>query len=246
TLRCGGLDFWLGFAPRLIKGLPYIHSVDARKTLQPLLVPTLQLPRTNRVVVIDAGHGGKDSGTKSCINNEYEKHYTLDWARRLERLLAQQGWKVVLTRTNDETLPLPSRVAIAEQVRADLFLSLHFNSGPGNGELSGVETYCLAPTGMPSSLDRGFGDDPSQWHPNNAYDDQNFQLATALHRSVLAASGGTDRCVCRARFLGVLRGQNRPAVLIEGGYLSNPNEARKIATSTYRQSLAEGVANALD
>ena len=99
---------------------------------------------------------------------------------------------------------------------------------------------------MPSSLNRGFGDDTREWHPNNAFDDQNFQLAAALHRAVLAASGGTDRSVCRARFLGVLRGQNRPAVLIEGGYLSNPYEARKIATSTYRQSLAEGVANALD
>src|SRR5204863_10050025 len=114
TLRFGGLDFWLGFAPRLIKGFPYIHSVDARKTFQPLLGPALQLPRTNRTIVIDAGHGGKDSGTKSCINNEYEKQYTLDWARRLERLLASQGWKVVMTRTNDTTLPLADRVAVAE------------------------------------------------------------------------------------------------------------------------------------
>ncbi len=245
-LRFGGLDFWLGFAPRLIKGLPYIHSVDARKTLQPLLGPAMQLPRTNRTIVIDAGHGGKDSGTTSCINSEYEKQYTLDWARRLERLLKGQGWKVVMTRANDTAISLPDRVAVAEQVKADLFLSLHFNHGPGNDDLAGVETYCLTPTGMPSSLNRGFGDDTREWHPNNAFDEQNFQLATALHRSVLAAAGAVDRGVCRARFLGVLRGQNRPAVLIEGGYLSNPREARKIATSTYRQSLAEGVAKALE
>ena len=151
-----------------------------------------------------------------------------------------------MTRTNDSTLSLAERVALAEREKGDLYLSLHFNSGPGNGDLAGVETYCLAPTGMPSSLNRGFGDDTRERHPNNAFDDQNFQLATALHRSVLAASSGVDRSVCRARFLGVLRGQNRPAVLIEGGYLSNPQEARKIATSVYRQSLAEGVAKALE
>jgi len=242
TLRFGELEFWLGFAPRLIKGFPYIHSIDARKTLQPLLGPAWQLPRTNRTIVIDAGHGGKDSGAMSCINNETEKFYTLDWARRLERLLAAQGWKVVLTRTNDTFLSLPDRVAIAEYVKADLFLSLHFNSGPSTG----LETFCLAPTGMPSSLDRGFTDDTREWHPNNAFDEQNLHLATALHRSVLGATGAVDRGVRRARFLGVLRGQNRPAVLIEGGYLTNPAEARKIATSTYRQTLAQGVAKALE
>ncbi|MEY2407952.1 MAG: N-acetylmuramoyl-L-alanine amidase [Verrucomicrobiota bacterium] len=246
TLRVGGMDFWLGYAPRAIKGLPYIHSVDGRKTLQPLIDPLLPWPRTNRTIVIDAGHGGKDGGTRSGINNEFEKHYTLDWARRVERLLTAQGWKVVLTRSNDTAVSLQDRVAIAELSKADLFLSLHFNHGPGNDDLAGVETYCLTPTGMPSSINRGYGDDIGAWHPNNAFDDQNFRLAAVLHRAVLATAGAADRGVCRARFLGVLRGQNRPAVLIEGGYLSNPREARKIATSTYRQTLAEGIAKALE
>ena len=246
VLRFGGTDFWLGFAPKSIKGLPYIHAVDARRTLQPLLAPPFQSPRTNRTIVIDAGHGGKDSGTRSCVNGEPEKQYALDWARRLERLLMTQGWNVVMTRTNDVYLSLAERVAIAERVRADMFVSLHFNSGPGNEGLSGIETYCLPATGMPSTLRRGFADDPSEVLPNNAFDDGNFQLATAMHRSVLSATGAADRGVCRARFLGVLRGQNRPAVLIEGGYLSNTAEARKIGTSTHRQALAEGVAKALE
>lgn len=246
SLRFAGLDFWLGFAPRLIKGLPYLHAVDARKTLQPLLGPSWRWASTNRVIVLDAGHGGNDPGTRSVLNGEQEKFYALDWARRLERLLVERGWRVVLTRTNDVALSLAERVAMAERARAGLFVSLHFNHGPGNGGLSGVETYCLAPTGMPSSLDRGFGDDTREWHPNNAFDEENFQLAAALHRAVLGATGARDRGVRRARFLGVLRGQNRPAVLIEGGYLSNPEEARKIATSAYRQQLAEGVARALE
>lgn len=246
TLRFGGIDFWLGFAPRLIQGLPYVHAVDARKTLQPLAGRPWTLPQGNRTIVIDAGHGGKDSGTISCINGEHEKQYALDWAKRLERLLRAKGWNVVMTRTNDTFLSLAERVEVAEKVNAGLFLSLHFNSGSGNGKLAGIETYCLAPTGMPSSLNRGFSDDVREWHPNNAFDDENLHLATVLHRSLLSELGAPDREVGRARFLGVLRGQNRPAVLIEGGYLTNPDEARKISTSEYRQRLAEGIAKALD
>lgn len=247
TLRFGGLDFWLGFTPRLIQGRPYIHAVDARKTLQPLLGPALPGWRgPRRTIVIDPGHGGKDSGTRSCVNGEYEKHYVLDWALRLQQLLGAQGWNAVLTRTNDLFVPLGDRVALAERVRADLFLSLHFNAAPGNSDLAGVETYCLPPPGMPSTLRRGFGDDPAEVLPNNAFDDQNLLWATSLHRSLLLVAGMTDRGICRARFLGVLRNQNRPAVLIEGGYLSNPGEARRIGSPAYRQSLAEAIAKALD
>ena len=67
-----------------------------------------------------------------------------------------------------------------------------------------------------------------------------------FHRRLLAATGAADRGVKRARFMGVLRGQNRPAILVEGGYLSNPEEARKIGTPAYRQKLAEAVASALE
>jgi len=247
TLRFAGLDFWLGFAPRLIQGRPYIHAIDARKTLQPLL-GTLAFPivRSNRTIVIDAGHGGKDSGTRSCVNGEDEKQYALDWARRVQRLLTARGWNVVMTRTNDTFLALADRVDVAERAKADLFLSLHFNAAPGSSDQAGVETYCLPPAGMPSTLRRGFADDPGEVLPNNAFDDENFGWATALHRSVLAATGAQDRGVCRARFLGVLRGQNRPAVLVEGGYLSNPAEARSISSPAHRQALAEGIAKALE
>ena len=247
AVRLGGVEYWLGFAPKLIRGLPYVHALDARKTLQPLLAaPPPPFAENRRVVVIDPGHGGKDSGAKSSTNGEYEKHYALDCARRLQHLLEAAGWLVILTRTNDTYLTLPERVAIADRAKADLFLSLHFNSGTGNGAQAGVETYCLTPSGMPSTLLRETGDDPREQHPNNAFDEQNFQLATRVHRSVLAVTGASDRGVRRARFMGVLRNQIRPAVLIEAGYLTNPNEARKVATPAYRQSIAQGIARALE
>ncbi len=246
VINFAGLQYGLGFAPRLFKGMPYIHSLDARKTLQALVETFFQPPSSNRTIVIDAGHGGKDSGTLNSIGHDNEKYFTLDWAMRLAPLLSAKGWNVVMTRTNDSTLTLPERVAVAERVKADLFLSLHFNSAAPNRDLMGVETYCLTPTGMPSNLIREFEDDPSASHPNNAFDDRNVQLASRLHRSILQSTGAIDRGVKRARFMAVLRMQNRPAVLIEGGYLSNTGEARRIATPEYRQTLAEAVASALD
>ena len=153
---------------------------------------------------------------------------------------------MVLTRTNDVDLSLGQRVAAAERAKADLFISLHFNSGSANHELAGVETYCLTPTGMPSSLVRTYEDDAKQSFPNNAFDEQNYQIAYRLHRELVQSLGMPDRGIRRARFMSVLRAQNRPAVLIEGGYLSNPIEAKKIATAEYRQALAEAMARALE
>jgi N-acetylmuramoyl-L-alanine amidase len=165
---------------------------------------------------------------------------------RLRGLLATNGWKVILTRSNDADVSLADRVAIAERVDADLFLSLHFNSATPNRDLAGLETYCLTPTGLPSNLVRTYDDDLRQVYPNNAFDEQNFQLAFHLHKSLLQSLEITDRGLRRARFMGVLRGQNRPAVLIEGGYLSNTKEARKIDMPEYRQKLAEALARGLD
>lgn len=81
--------------------------------------------------------------------------------------------------------------------------------------------------------------------PNNSFDAENIQLAARVHRALLQVNGHHDRGVRRARFLGVVRNQQRPAILIEGGYLSNPREARLIADSGYRQKLADAVAKAL-
>lgn len=246
TARCDGLECWLGHPPQLINGIPCINVLDAQKSLQPLLTLAGHRIRNEGTVVIDPGHGGKDGGTRSVVNGQLEKHYTLDWGLRLYWLLATNGWKVILTRTNDVDMSLAERVAVAEEANADLFLSLHFNSGLANRELNGVETYCLTPTGLPSSLVRDYEDDVTQVYPNNAYDDRNFQTALRLHRGLLQWTGAADRGVRRARFMGVLRGQNRPAVLIEGGYLSNPREATLISTPAYRQSLAVALAKALE
>ena len=242
-----GMELRLGFAPQMIDNQIFVNALDLRKTVQPLLVAGLTWPaKTNRIIVIDAGHGGEDSGTKSVLGIHYEKEFTLDWARRVSSLLSAKGWQVYLTRGNDSDLPLSNRVAVAELRKADLFVSLHFNSAAPDNEQAGLETYCLTPTGMPSSLTRGFDDDLRLTFPNNTFDGQNFILACGVHRALLRVNGNHDRGVRRARFPGVLRGQQRPAILIEGGYLSNPREARLIAEPGYRQKLAQAVADGIE
>lgn len=243
-----GLNLNLGFIPRLTNGEPFIHSLDLMKNFEPLLEGSLSLDKTGKVVVIDPGHGGSDNGAKCTINGKFEKDYTLDWALRVQSLLTENGWKVFLTRSKDLDLSLADRVAFADKVGADLFVSLHFNSAGSSSVKSdhnGLETYCLTPSGMPSNLLRNFADDPSLVFPNNAYDSQNLQYAVRLHQAMVEFTQRKDRGIRRARFMGVLRGQNRPAVLLEGGYLSEPEEAKLIATSNYRQKLALAVVKAL-
>ena len=242
-----GLEVRLAFAPQIMGGQPCIHRLDLRKTIQPLVLDApMSFLRTDLTIVIDPGHGGEDSGATSVLGYGYEKEFTLDWARRLGSLLATNGWRVFFTRTEDVDLSISSRLAFAEAHQASVFLSLHFNSSAPNNQQAGLETYCLTPTGMPSTLTRGFGDDLGLAFPNNTFDAQNLQFALRVHRALLQVNGKRDRGIRRARFLGVLRGQHCPAILVEGGYLSNPQEARRIADPGYRQKLAEAVAQALE
>jgi N-acetylmuramoyl-L-alanine amidase len=219
--------------------------LDLQKNLEPLLCePPLALP-TNGVIVIDPGHGGSNVGTHSVLDGRFEKEFTLDWAKRLKPLLEAEGWTVYLTRDSDTYVTNSDRVIFAAAHRADLFISLHFNSGAPDTKPAGLETYCLTPTGMPSTVPRNYADVWTENLPDNAFDAHNLQLAVHVHSAMLHAMGMADRGVRRARFIGVLRGQSRPAILIEAGYLSNPHEAALIETGAYRQKLAEALAAAL-
>lgn len=238
-----GTQFWLGFAPQLINGRPHLHKLDVRKSVLPLLRPMVGL-RAGGIIMIDPGHGGNQPGTHSLTDNHFEKEYTLDWGRRLKKVLESRGWKVYLTRSGDQDITRSNRVALAEKAKADIFVSLHFNSSP-HTEQSGIETYCTTPLGMSSSLTRGYEDDQNVFVANNTFDSLNFQFAMRLHESLVAATGAADRGVRRARFMTVLKDQKRPSVLIEGGYLSNAKEARLIANPAYRQKMAEAVARVL-
>ena len=241
-----GVQIRLGFAPQMISGQPFVHSLDLAKTVEPLQrLADIPAGFGGAVILLDPGHGGPDAGAASVLRGHSEKDFALDWALRLRSLLVAQGWQVHLTRTNDVEVPVAVRAQMAESLRASLFVSLHLNSAGVNRTESGVETYCLTPARMPSSLTRGYPDDLRASFPNNLFDVQNLQLAVRVHRALTSIPGTTDRGVRRARFLGVLRPQQRPAILVEGGYLSQPAEARLIATTAHRQKLAEAVARGI-
>lgn len=240
-----GREISLGFDPEMIDGEVFLHGLDLQKNLEPLLCENPLNFDADHVIVLDPGHGGMNSGTISVLDQRPEKEFTLDLAKRLKPLLEKEGWTVFLTRTADYDLALSNRVTFAESHHADLFISLHFNSAAPDKKQAGLETYCLTPTGMPSTLTRGFADPWQENLPNNYFDAQNLQFAIRLHTALLRTNGEEDRGVRRARFIGVLRGQKRPAILIEGGYLSNPAEAAKIENPDFRQKLAETIAAAL-
>jgi N-acetylmuramoyl-L-alanine amidase len=245
--KWNGINFGIGFGPAVRENQMVVHSLDVLKNFYPLSVGAFTIPKTTRILVLDPGHGGSDPGSLGPTKI-YEKELTLDWARRIEKLLAGTSWKVVLTRTQDRELSLLERVSIADAENADLFISLHFNSLANTGgarDESGIETFCLTPAGSPSNITRGFEDDPRRVYPNNEFDSENILLATRLQESLVKTSGRKDRGVRRARFMTVIREQKRPAVLVEGGFLSSATEANLILDPAYRQQMAVAVCNAL-
>jgi N-acetylmuramoyl-L-alanine amidase len=246
--RWNGTLVGVGIAPILTNHAVLVNALDLEKVVRPLMFPELgPVRKDGGVLVIDAGHGGTNFGTLSFDRKLREKDLTLDWAKRLQKLLEGSKWRVEMTREVDLDLALTQRVAIAEMKKADLFISLHFNSGGAASAktVAGLETYCFTPQGMESHLTRGYPDEVGVAFGNNRFDVENLELAVDLHRAILKRTGRTDRGVKRARFMTVLREQQRPAVLIEGGYLSNPDEAKLIGSPEYRQKLAEAVAEAL-
>jgi N-acetylmuramoyl-L-alanine amidase len=161
--------------------------------------------------VIDPGHGGSEQRHAQHFGRRFEKEFTLDWAKRLAPLLETNGWTVFLTRTNDTDVSLSNRVAFAESHHADLFVSLHFNSAAPDKSQSGLETYCLTPAGMPSTLTRGYADIWSENLPNNHFDAQNLQLAVRLHGTLAARAGdGRSRRAARALHGRVAPDKNAP------------------------------------
>lgn len=222
-------------------GQVLLSRLDLTKLVEPVLRPNrIKGMSPIRRVVIDPGHGGHDRGATSIYGDE--KNFALDTSLRLREILLRRGLKVEMTRTTDEFIPLEQRAAFANQFRDAMFVCIHFNAGSDFG--TGIETYTLAPRFVPSTGD----DSPSASCmlpcAGNAEDPENMALATAMHASLLSRLPMVDRGIKRARFC-VLRLTTIPAVLIEGGFVSNVQEASRIATPAYRQAEAEAIAMAI-
>jgi N-acetylmuramoyl-L-alanine amidase len=241
-----GLRVFLGDPALLRARRFYVSRVDVEKLLGPLLAPTAipGPPRSPpRVIVLDPGHGGEDSGTQNKPQRLDEKTFTLDVAQRLKKLLEAAGHRVVLTRDRDVFIPLPERAAIANRERADLFLSIHFNAVANGPAVDGIETYLMTPQSQRSTASAASERADDTALPGNAFDPWNAVLGAALHRRLVTALGADDRGLKHARFAVLQRLTTAPGVLVECGYLSNDAEARRIATPAHRQKIAQALAD---
>ncbi len=241
-----GIRVDLGYLPQWMNGSFYLNTVDISATVLPLLKQSCNATRETSVIVLDPGHGGSDPGATSVISKKPEKDYTLDVAKRAQAILTDRGWKVILTRTNDARIERASRVAFAQKAGATVFVSIHFNYFEESGTVSGVETYCLTPRGLPSSFNRGFNDDISVSFSNNNHNAGNIALAAAVHSAFIRKTGAADRGVRHARFLEILQNQNCPAILVEAGFLSSIKEAQLIESAQYRQLIAGAIAAGIE
>jgi N-acetylmuramoyl-L-alanine amidase len=219
-------------------GVALISAADVRTTLEPILFPKKTAKRI-KTICLDPGHGGKDTG--KAVGSDYEKKYTLLLARATAEMLRREGFKVILTREADEAIELPERPLRAEREGADLFVSLHYNAGePG---VRGLEVFCLTPAGLASSNEGG-GPSGQSSETGNGQDERNVLLAFELQKSVTRGLRLEDRGMKRARFE-VLREARQPAVLIEGGFLSNPADAKNIFDPNYRQRMAQAIVSGI-
>lgn len=243
-LSFNGVNVWLSSPVAFCRGAAHIGYADLTTALQPVLSPAKNLKsRPIKTICLDPGHGGKDSGNRD--GKQQEKSYTLLLAKELSAELVKKGFKVVLTRDSDATLDLPERPELARKRNADLFISLHFNASAGRDAppASGVEVYCMTPAHISSTNAGGEGAENGAF-PGNRNDRKNMLLAYCVQKTLVKRLEVEDRGVRRARFA-VLRTAAMPAVLIEGGFLSNPAEARKIHNREYRRKLAEAIAQGI-
>ncbi len=239
-MRISSIKFILSYPIAEVDGRLCLSRLDLIKLVEPVLRPSkIQGAARVTTVVLDAGHGGHDTGAIGRLGSE--KTFTLDVVLRAAELLGRAGYKVLLTRSGDEFVPLEERAKFANRFSSALFVSVHFNAG-GSG--TGVETFAMSPRGVPSMSSEGAELPNLSTYPGNACDSENAALATASHAALLSNSRMFDRGVKRARFY-VLREACIPGVLLEAGFMSNSEDMRKIATPGYRQQVAEGILDAV-
>jgi N-acetylmuramoyl-L-alanine amidase len=241
-LSINGVRFFTHF-PLLSSGNEDLISVmDVSKIIEPILRPSrIQKPEKVETVILDPGHGGSDNGAASSWGSE--KLFTLDVALAARKELIRAGYRVEMTRSTDTAVSLEERVSIANRFPRAVFVSIHFNSSQGG---AGVESFALAPEGVTSNLSSEHHVSAADVarHPGNALDGQNIALTASIHATVLSRLAAFDRGVKHARFH-VLRDVKIPAVLIEGGFISDPVEGQRISTSYYRQRLGAAIAQGI-
>src|SRR5256886_4563949 len=234
-----GARSWLCF-PVIEQGGKFLVSrTDVAKTIEPLVRPH-RVPNVGKVqtVVLDAGHGGHDKGQVSRYG--CEKDFALDVARKLRPILQAKGRRVIMTREGDYFVPLEVRAQIANTARNPIFVSIHFNGTNDDPNATGFEIFSFTPRGAPSTSDNAAAPSSLSMQPGSAVDAQSMALSACIYHSMLGHIPEFDRGIKRARFA-VLRLTRVPAVLVEGGFLTERGESQLIAKQDWRVKLAQAI-----
>jgi N-acetylmuramoyl-L-alanine amidase len=234
-----GARSWLCFPVIEQDGKSLVTRTDVAKTIEPLVRPH-RVPNVGNVqtVVLDPGHGGHDKGQVSRYGAE--KDFALDVARKLRPILQAKGLRVIMTREGDYFVPLEVRAKIANAARNSIFVSIHFNATNDDPNATGFEIFSFTPRGAPSTSDANVAASSVNMQPGSSVDAQSLALSACIYHSVLGHLREYDRGIKRARFA-VLRLTKVPAVLIEGGFLTERGESKLISNKDWRAKLAGAI-----
>ena len=192
------------------------------------------------VVVLDPGHGGEDSG--AMCGGVMEKDLTLDVARRVDRLLDSEGVATLMTRLGDSYVSLADRAALGNRAKDSIFVSIHFNED-NKPIATGVETYYAA-----HQIDSG--STFASWlpffsrPPSSSPKPESQSLAGFIQEALVARTRSVDRGTQAKQFF-VIANVTSPAVLIEGGFITNKDELSRLSSEDYRDQIAAAVADGI-
>jgi N-acetylmuramoyl-L-alanine amidase len=178
-------------------------------------------------VIIDVGHGGTDRGARAHLPYCEEKKLCLLTARLVRQYLDQLGYQVVMTRYTDDFVPLAKRLEIASQAQGDIFVSVHYNSCR-SPEVQGVEIF--------------FYDGAEDRSRSSA----SRKLAGSILSRVVRRTSASSRGIKKGNHLYVIRESTMPAVLVEGGFISNAEERQLLKSREYQEKIARGIADGVD
>ena len=248
-----------------IKGEPYVASALLTSTLKPYykkITPRKSSPSQSKgIIVIDPGHGGHDTGAIG-YRGIVEKTLVLDIARRVRTILVRKGYKIRMTRDSDRFIELGRRAYIANNIGASVFISIHANAVDKNKRLiTGSEIYYLSKAqnasskrtekienlGIKKKISSRWGTlkyKVKRWLLGRHFKknrEKSKKLAELVHRKLGKITVGKTRGIKTANF-SVLRNSYCPSCLIEVGYLTNPTDATYLKRSSYKQKIAEAIA----
>lgn len=244
---------------------PQISTIDDAQGAKTASVAAGKIYKSTKgkLIVIDPGHGGSDSGAVG--NGLKEKNVVLATSKKLGALLTKRGYKVLYTRSTDIFINLRSRTAFAAKRNADMFISIHANAAPNASsalKMSGVETFFLSPARSERSKNAAALENRGDLEDMNTFSKQTFlnflnrekiissnklaiDIQSYMLSSVKKSFSSRDGGVREAPFW-VLVGATMPAVLVEMGYITHPQEGKNLGKSAYQDRIAQGIANGVD